>query len=531
MKFFKIFKSFGILSIVPFSVTLVSCINKKNSDAIIFKIPYDKERESKPFYDVVNVYNNLLEQNSNNYLPVEIEQSKNRNLIYHKIRLDLSSKNEYIPNLVLYYPSLANTLYGYQRSLNFHDLINESNIDKKFIINNQQINTLANENILLPFSVSGESLVINNILLGMFLYEGLRFLEENDIKITLNLQRQQIFLTALNYYRSSNGQLKETTKKFWMSQDITFNSDKLREFFTTVDDLNFKSNFGLINLATKIAHTFSQKDSKVKIETFHIRSINNFVYSLLFNHAKSSYANFFLKRKANGLLDYSKVFKIGSEENEQLKWAFDYIKSSLINSKISLYNSESDANPYISTKMFALTSTRFFELLKNNKTKKIKEFQFLPSPNKNDVNDKNESFLVQGNSLIGISKTGVQNRSTINFVNWMYNKNNIINWKVGPKILKFTPVEYIAYKLGYIFPSDNFIKEYAKMTKPNLANREFLLNAKRENTLAFQEPVDNQSDAFRKNIALVFSKYLYNNLETATFSEFLFNLKKGIFGE
>ncbi|AXE60562.1 hypothetical protein DA803_00405 [[Mycoplasma] phocae] len=532
MKPFDKYKIISIVPVISLPITMISCINNKDKDTLIFKIPYYKNNDIKPFYNVIEVYNTYLESKNDPHLPVAIEESKNRNLIYQKINLDLSSQNEFIPNLILYYPSLANILNSYHRSLNFHEIIDDSNIDKNFLITEKQVNTSKDENILLPFSVSGESLVINNILFGMFLDQALTFLNnENEQQISLDYYKHRIFINALNCYQKASGPLKNTTEKFWKSQKIVFNKNKLLDLFATINDQQFRSNFGLINLAKKISDTFSQEENKISIETLHIRSINNFVYSLLFNYSKTSYDNYFLKRKPNGLLDYDKIFEIGSEENNQLKWVFEYIKSSLMNSKISLYNSANDSSPFISTKMFALTSTRFYQLIENDKNKKIKEFQFLPAPTKNDINDKVGSFLVQGNNLIGIKKSKVQDESTINFVNWMYNKNNIINWKIGPKILKLTPVEYIAYSLGYIFPSENFIKEFPKMNKINLANQKFLVNAKRKDLSPFQEPVDKQSDSLRKNIALVFSNYLYNNLETANFSEFLFNLKKGIFGE
>ncbi|AZG68370.1 hypothetical protein [Mycoplasma struthionis] len=109
----------------------------------------------------------------------------------------------------------------------------------------------------------------------------------------------------------------------------------------------------------------------------------------------------------------------------------------------------------INSKFFSLVSNRIYDTIKR-RLPNLDDFLFLNAPIKNANSKENGSYFLQGLNLIGIKKSTKENQALLDFVKWMYNKDNFSKYTINNKQYFLTPVEYLNLSLGYYYPSDNF---------------------------------------------------------------------------
>ncbi|MCU4116874.1 P80 family lipoprotein [Mycoplasma zalophi] len=144
----------------------------------------------------------------------------------------------------------------------------------------------------------------------------------------------------------------------------------------------------------------------------------------------------------------------------------------------------------------------FNKIDNNSKPSMLKNEALITSiPLKNNSSSKNRgTFIVQGPSIIGLHASEKADKATKIFLKWLYSDYKIQIQVNKSLSLSLTPVETFAFKSGYLFPSDNFVKEYRK-TSPNPFLNTFLDNIeKSENEngpIPYQDIADLNSNSFR----------------------------------
>ncbi len=535
----KIKKTIYMLSLwcLPIAFLPLHACSKQTIDVITWKIPLQKNSlDSHFFSELIDKYNSEI-ANSKLYLPVNLQFTLNRNNLFTKTSLDLITNNKEIPNLFLHYPSLANIAASYDRTLNLQSIAKNSGIDKRFLMSDEAFGIENQKNVhFLPFGSISDNFIINNWLLGLYLNKLTEFIAKNNLNFTLFKKDipHKIFDKVTNIYNSLSNDDKLELEKRWEAKKLKFDTNfiKTNANFVFSDDL-FCSNIGLMQISDYISNSLSNQTRDEPVSVFFVRHSANYAYSLLFNYAHNDMGEYFLKRNENsGLLNYDfNTF----EEQKSIKKLYGFLFEHMQNGSLSVLNGT--INPTetynLRNKMFMLASGRVFHTLKDEISKHPTEYSIFSAPTKNNVTDLQEkgSFLIQGNNIIAIKKTDFENKSAMNFLNWIYNKNNIKNWIIDGKNFMLTPIEYISYVMGYIFPSNNFEKNFGKKEEQNLAIKSFLNLLENKKLVAFQEPVDINSNRFRKNIEWAINEYMYNSIkyrEKITFDEFLEKLKKGL---
>ncbi|WP_373440927.1 hypothetical protein [Metamycoplasma equirhinis] len=525
------------LLVAPFILLPLHACSKQTTNAIIWKIPFQKNSfDSRFFSELINKYNNEIAK-TKSYMPVNLQFTPDRNNLFTKASLDLITNNKEIPNLFLHYPSLANIAASYDRTLNLREIVQNSDIDKRFLMSDESFGIENQNNVhFLPFGSISDNFIINNWLLGLYLNKLKEFIKKNNLNFKLfkKDKKHKIFDKAINIYNSLSNNEKMELNERWKTRQLEFDVNFLKSNsnFTFSDDL-FCSNTGLMSISNYISYSVSNQKRDNSVSVLFVRHSANYAYSLLFHDAHDNMAEYFLKRnKASSFLNYDfDTF----DKQKSIKKLYEFLYKHMQNNSLSVLNSKINATETYNfrNKMFMLVSGRIFHTLKDKIIERPTEYSLFSAPTKNLIANSQEkgSFLIQGNNIIAIKKTDLENKSVMNFLNWIYDKNNIKNWKIDGKKVALTPVEYISYVMGYIFPSHNFAENFGKKDEQNLAIKSFLNLLENKKLVGFQEPVDINSNRFRKNIEWAINEYMYNSIkykEKITFDEFLEKLKKGL---
>ncbi|MGX9383112.1 MULTISPECIES: P68 family surface lipoprotein [unclassified Mycoplasma] len=131
-----------------------------------------------------------------------------------------------------------------------------------------------------------------------------------------------------------------------------------------------------------------------------------------------------------------------------------------------------------------------------------------PQKNNDEDPNYNGAYVLQGPSIVAIDAGQKNNASTLAFINWLYSDDFKQSWSDLKEGVELTPVEYFAYRAGYLFPSKNFIEQ-----SPNLNTNAFLdifikqvqKTEQGDGQVPFEEPADKNSDKFRGTLKGLFN--------------------------
>ncbi|WP_369085720.1 P80 family lipoprotein [Metamycoplasma spumans] len=522
----KVFYSLALLPMISFAT--LSCITKQDyKNTITFRIRQFPEQDFLIFKKIIDRYNDL-----NNDYKVNLIMNRGRENIYSSIALQLETNDEFVPNIVLYYPSLANLVNKYNRSVNLDKEAKDANIYQKILNFNKRLGISNSNNEIFNMSIglSSESLIINNIYLGAYLDKLLNHTKKlNHDYDFFNSNSNTIFKNAIEIYLNSDEKIKKQYEKAF--ENIEFHDDYIfKENFKFYDDL-FLSTQSLLDLSNFINKSYTIKNSN-KNSPLYVSNSANYFYKLLFDKANGNWADYFLKYKNDNNLDYENIFDLNNNSNHKLKWAYDLSLDNILNNNIQLRSNKiiNNTEQLLNQYMFFISSTRAYnDIIKTTDNKKY--VTFLNAPEKYNQSNTNGSFLSQGLNLIAIKKDERSDLITKNFINWLVNENNILEWKDNNNTLFLTPVAYLNYKLGYIYPNDQYLDFLNKNNYHNSITENISTMLKNHNIIPFQDPVDEKSDSFRKLIEHYFNYIIYDNInakndkDSLSFENFLKFLK------
>ncbi|TPE58037.1 hypothetical protein FJO69_00290 [[Mycoplasma] falconis] len=472
---------FATLALPLFTIACQEEVKKE----ITWLVPYEKNRNEFLIYNhLANEYN----QNNKNQFKVNVIPANNRSMLYNQISLGLSSKDKELPNLLLYYPSLVKQIYKYDQILKLDkSIIKEASINENLLINNQSVLGIKDKDNIytLPLSLSVDSLAINKNILGKVLFSINKAIKENDLKDFYYLDDKKdisIFKDSLQHYL--NNKKDDNYYQIDLNYLKTLNKSWSNELF--------KTNEGLIKISQDIAKLVNKQIKDNNQSIYFINHPTNFIYSLMFQKANNNYSNYFLKvdyKTSN--IDYKNVFNEKTIYNKNFNWIYNLIANGLENNWIDFY----DRNDYYSNqsdnKLFALISSHFWYLDINKKLNKD-GFIFLNAPfylDKHQLENKNGSYLSQGQNIIAIKKNNIQDQITNDFIKWIY------KYKIDD----------LNNKLGYISPVN--INKHGSNLKD--INKKLYYEIYYKNLVNFAEPVDSQSDKLRNTIQDIIIKYVY----------------------
>lgn len=526
-----LFLSFATITLLP----LFSLSCKKRQIEILN--PFSDPQRRNLINELVNLYN---KENPQNYKAV-VKQYADLRKLYLQLSLDLENKEKNISNLLFHYPSAAYLISKYKRSLNFYNEIKNSDLLNQFLSSNKWLSKINKQNgqYILPFASGTESLVINKLTLGYFLYSLQKFQEtyqndkdknlENKIKnkTIISNENANKLKSFIEYYKSQDANTKNEVNKIWKL--LTDNENNITSVINDkiFSSSNFNYDDNIFNYYEKIFNfslTISKLIGNDKLQSFQDKNMKHIFYNkgistlttlLGFNKANGNYDNYFLKYKDHNL-NYSELFTNGSESYNKLKEIFEY-QSNLIKNNVLHYNKTDHNKNYVNNYgIFSQWSSRQLAFLK--KTNNYKDLDIIQTPTKLNESQTKETFFDEGVNLIGIKKSEKEDAETKKFVYWAYNKKYTWTFNINNKKfnLNLTPTEYFALKLNYAFPSRNFIEQY-KMVANDLdsATIKSYVNIMRKISLGqdlkmFHEPVDDKSDTFRMTWENIMKNYLYN---------------------
>ncbi|TPR54645.1 hypothetical protein, partial [Metamycoplasma neophronis] len=241
----KLFSSLAVFAFTTLPVVAISCQRKVSADEVIFKIRQFPDRDIKVFETIVKKYN---AQNPNK--KVKLVYAKSRENIFQNIALQLEANDETIPNLVLYYPSLANLIAKYDRSLDFYEETKEANLYPKVLLSNKQLGIPKTNNSIynLPIGLSNDILIINNLYLGFYLFKLEAAIKKNNLQINIfeNKEKHQIFDNAINVYLNQQEEIKQKMESMW-NEKYEINIDYVKTNKFIFKDSIFKYNDELLN--------------------------------------------------------------------------------------------------------------------------------------------------------------------------------------------------------------------------------------------------------------------------------------------
>lgn len=530
------------LCILPFSVLSSKCTKENKYIDVLLPFTTNDLRFEK-MLNVIQKYNEKI-QNDITKLPVNVSSISSRSLLINKLKIQLASKDKSISDLIFYYPSMAYLVASYNRSLDLYNEKFDNNIFSKFldINNNLGIPSKNMKRRILPVANSSDVLVLNKGLLGYFIYELQKYCLENSISnniISLDNSKNKILQECLNYYQSLNITKKDNINKEWNIAN-TFIKSKIKEAKFEFNDNIFFNYFDLFNFANTMSlifnHSARPSDYNSK-RIFYSHHSANLTYSMLFNESNGLYKNYFLQYDNFARLKYNEALDGEGIENQMLKKIFNLEAKAIYNKALHFKYSEEDFNrsPFDINTIFTLISSHWAYdqiLLKNTSLLNKQDYLFLLAPSKNTTEQENSTFTNQGINLIGININDTRTKQVKEFVNWLYDPTNLINWNINDKIVKLNPIEYYAMSTKYTFPSKHFIDEYNKHflnEDPVLdkINNLFLRSTTDEHLKIYEDLVDNNSDSFRESLTSVFANLVYkNNNSLITFEKFKKEIKK-----
>lgn len=530
------------LCILPFSVLSSKCTKENKHIDVLLPFTTNDLRFEK-MLNVIQKYNEKI-QNDITKLPVNVSSISSRSLLINKLKIQLASKDKAISDLIFYYPSMAYLVASYNRSLDLYNEKFDNNIFSKFLDINNNLG-IPSKNIkrrILPVANSSDVLVLNKGLLGYFIYELQKYCFENSIWkniISLDNSKNKILQECLNYYQSLNTTKKDGINKEWNIAK-TFIKSKIEEANFEFNDDIFFNYFDLFNFANTMSlifnHSARPSDYNSK-RIFYSHHSANLTYSMLFNESNGLYKNYFLQYDNFARLKYNEALEGKGIENQMLKKIFNLEAKAIYNKALHFKYSEEDFNrsPFDINTIFTLISSHWAYdqiLLKNTSLLNKQDYLFLLAPSKNITEQENSTFTNQGINLIGININDARTKQVKEFVNWLYDSTNLMDWNINNKIVKLNPIEYYAMSTKYTFPSKHFIDEYNKHflnEDPVLdqINNLFLRSTTDEHLKIYEDLVDNNSDSFRESLASAFANLVYkNNNSLITFEKFKNEIKK-----
>ena len=530
------------LCILPFSVLSSKCTKENKHIDVLLPFTTNDLRFEK-MLNIIQKYNEKI-QNDITKLPVNVSSVSSRSLLINKLKIQLASKDKSISDLIFYYPSMAYLVASYNRSLDLYNEKFDNNIFSKFLDINNNLG-IPSKNIkrrILPVANSSDVLVLNKGLLGCFIYELQKYCFENSISkniISLDNSKNKILQECLNYYQSLNTTKKDEINKKWNIAN-TFIKSKIEEANFEFNDNIFFNYFDLFNFANTMSlifnHSARPSDYNSK-RIFYSHHSANLTYSMLFNESNGLYKNYFLQYDNFARLKYNEALEGKGIENQMLTKIFNLEANAIYNKALHFKYSEEDFNrsPFDINTIFTLISSHWAYdqiLLKNTSLLNKQDYLFLLAPSKNTTSQENSTFTNQGINLIGININDKRTKQVKEFVNWLYDPTNLMDWHINKKIVKLNPIEYYAMSTKYTFPSKHFIDEYNKHflnEDPVLdqINNLFLRSTTDEHLKIYEDLVDNNSDSFRESLTSAFANLVYkNNNSLITFEKFKNEIKK-----
>ena len=530
------------LCILPFSVLSSKCTKENKHIDVLLPFTTNDLRFEK-MLNIIQKYNEKI-QDDITKLPVNVSSIPSRSLLINKLKIQLASKDKSISDLIFYYPSMAYLVASYNRSLDLYNEKFDNNIFSKFLDINNNLG-IPSKNIkrrILPVANSSDVLVLNKGLLGYFIYELQKYCLENSISkniITLDNSKNKILQECLNYYQSLNTTKKDRINNEWNIAN-TFIKSKIEETNFEFNDNIFFNYFDLFNFANTMSlifnHSARPSDYNSK-RIFYSHHSANLTYSMLFNESNGLYKNYFLQYDNFARLKYNEALEGKGIENQMLTKIFNLEAKAIYDKALHFKYSEEDFNrsPFDINTIFTLISSHWAYdqiLLKNTSLLNKQDYLFLLAPSKNTTEQENSTFTNQGINLIGININDTRTKQVKEFVNWLYDPQNLMDWNINNKTVKLNPIEYYAMSTKYTFPSKHFIDEYNKHflnEDPVLdkINNLFLRSTTDEHLKIYEDLVDNNSDSFRESLTSAFANLVYkNNNSLITFEKFKNEIKK-----
>ena len=460
------------LCILPFSVLSSKCTKENKHIDVLLPFTTNDLRFEK-MLNIIQKYNEKI-QDDITKLPVNVSSIPSRSLLINKLKIQLASKDKSISDLIFYYPSMAYLVASYNRSLDLYNEKFDNNIFSKFLDINNNLG-IPSKNIkrrILPVANSSDVLVLNKGLLGYFIYELQKYCLENSISkniITLDNSKNKILQECLNYYQSLNTNKKDRINNEWNIAN-TFIKSKIEETNFEFNDNIFFNYFDLFNFANTMSlifnHSARPSDYNSK-RIFYSHHSANLTYSMLFNESNGLYKNYFLQYDNFARLKYNEALEGKGIENQMLTKIFNLEAKAIYDKALHFKYSEEDFNrsPFDINTIFTLISSHWAYdqiLLKNTSLLNKQDYLFLLAPSKNTTEQENSTFTNQGINLIGININDARTKQVKEFVNWLYDPTNLMDWNINNKIVKLNPIEYYAMSTKYTFPSKHFIDEYNK---------------------------------------------------------------------
>ncbi len=545
MKRKYLFLSSAILSTI--AVPLISSSCEREEKLVEFAIPFSiKDKRSQTLKTLINRYNReSLLKNENHRSISLIYSSTSRETLYYKLSLQLKIDDPSIPSLIMYYPSAAWLINSYNKAIDFSNEIKNSGIINQYLEINNKISLNHSNKFVLPLGNSTDMLVINKLNLGYFLSELKSFLSNNfpDKKL-LDDNNSSILNSVVEHYEQSSPTIKEQIRSFW---GINFqdNLEKIKNKNFNYSDNIFKFNDDLFQISNDIADII---EPNLNARILYSRHITNLFYNLSFNNGNGNYDDFILKYNQNNLIDYDSIYDPNTKQHQSLRKTYESLNN-LINKK-ALYidKNQTDSQRFIPPAsydtIFTLTTNNAYNWIigdnaiydangaERESLLKKEDFLFFQAPTKNNATQTIETFINQGVNIVGIKHDNEKDKVVKDFIEWMYDQNNKIDWRdtatINDEMLSsLTPSEYYAYVNNYIFPSSNFIENYKNIneSKINLSNLNYIHMIEKlssNESVLFEEPVDHLSDAFRNKIKYTMNSVaLKNNFDETTFEWFI----------
>ncbi|BAP39755.1 extracellular solute-binding protein [Metamycoplasma canadense] len=478
----------------------ISC-DEQEKQPVSVMIPFVEQHEKKSYAvmeKLINKFNEKLDKKyeENKLILVNSFDKKD---IQSKVILQLNVQSSSTPSLVFSYPSLVSSIYGADRLYDLTSIADKTGISKNMLDYNNRLGFNNTGNIYnFPVGISSEILIINKKILSKVLYSLDKYNEDNKIKNIniFNLRKNTFFASLINEYKKSKNK-----KEF-----LDFNKDEIKKW-----DLNLENNFLNYDVDfQKFCSLLKKTIKKLDFNILYVKHVENYIYESLFKKAASNFEQFVIKYNSNYDIDFKFILEPNSKE---YKIFYENIKEFYNNLRNKIINIDPDREHILRSsdlknQLFSFVTSRVYEYDFDFFKKHENDLIIKNVPIKNNINQKKGTYFIQGLFLSAIkSKINNKNEVINLFLNWLYDKKNILEWKYENKIVKLTPVEYLSLNLGYVYPTLNFKEQYEVIkNNENKANNLILNNIENDNLNPFTELADYNSNQLRKTI-----KYLAMN--------------------
>ncbi|RMA79098.1 putative lipoprotein [Metamycoplasma subdolum] len=517
-----------------FALPLIGASCQQNSYVeLIIPFKTDDARYSV-FKEIVAKYN---EDKDSKMMNVSVVPFNNSSTPFQRyIENDLEANNHMMPDLIFYYPSMANVLARYNKLINFKEEVKNIKFLEKLLPENRNLgipNVQKDDKFLLPFGRSIDLLIINKFVFG-FIFDKIEK-ESKKSLISPDKTKTKLLISIKDYFEKLK--VNNADKVSALNNVLKF---KVNNDYVTKTDFNFTDEIftysdKLENASYKLSMSF-EKEIKKNIYPLYLSHTANHFFKKAFDLADGNFDNYMLKygkeKENNFKLNYSNLKDKKSSLFKTFETIYNEFKELRIHDSIGLRDKwrEKWAGhgyelPLGLNIMMTIISSHSYDSIFNlanevsfQSSLTIDDFIFLPSPLKKSEGQKSSNFLLQGPSLMGVKIKPSREKHVKSFVKWLYNKKMNFNktYQSDDFVKDITPIEYFNYKNKYIYPTQEYLNKFEtiknKQNAALISSFELFKEAIKNNDYhAFEEPVDAYSNRFRNDLELAMSYFLFDD--------------------